>query len=372
MIYDYLIVGAGLFGSIFAYEANKQGKRCLVIDKRSHIGGNIYTKEIEGINVHKYGAHIFHTSNKDVWEYIQKFTEFNRYTNCPIANYKGEIYNMPFNMNTFNKLWGVVTPEEAKAKIQEQIKESGIIEPKNLEEQAISLVGKDIYEKLVKEYTEKQWGRPCHELPAFIIKRLPVRFTYDNNYFNDLYQGIPMGGYTQIIEKMLKDVDVRLDCDFFKHREELESLADKIVFTGMIDQYYDYCYGTLEYRSLRFEEETLDMENYQGNAVVNYNSKEEAYTRIIEHKHFEFGTQKRTIITREYPTKWQVGDEPYYPMNDDKNNELYAKYKELADKEDKVIFGGRLGMYKYFDMHHVIDEALKCVKKELFVQDNAE
>ena len=365
MKYDYLIVGSGLFGSIFAYEASQRGKTCLVIDKRNHIGGNIYTKEIEGINVHKYGAHIFHTSNKEVWEYIQQFATFNRYTNSPIANYKGEIYNMPFNMNTFNKLWGVVTPEEAKAKIQAQIKESGITEPKNLEEQAISLVGKDIYEKLVKDYTEKQWGRPCRELPAFIIKRLPVRFTYDNNYFNDLYQGIPMGGYTQIIEKMLKNVDVRLNCDFFEHREELETMADKVVFTGMIDQYYNYCYGTLEYRSLRFEEETLDMNNYQGNAVVNYNSANEPYTRIIEHKHFEYGTQEKTVITREYPVSWQKGDEPYYPMNDEKNNELYAKYKELADKEDKVIFGGRLGMYKYFDMHHVIDEALKCVKAEL-------
>ena len=343
----------------------KRGKTCLVIDKRNHVGGNIYTKEIEGINVHKYGAHIFHTSNKEVWEYIQQFATFNRYTNSPIANYKGEIYNMPFNMNTFNKLWGVVTPEEAKAKIQAQIKESGITEPKNLEEQAISLVGKDIYEKLVKDYTEKQWGRPCRELPAFIIKRLPVRFTYDNNYFNDLYQGIPMGGYTQIIEKMLKNVDVRLNCDFFEHRKELEAMADKVVFTGMIDQYYNYCYGTLEYRSLRFEEETLDMNNYQGNAVVNYNSANEPYTRIIEHKHFEYGTQEKTVITREYPVSWQKGDEPYYPMNDEKNNELYAKYKELADKEDKVIFGGRLGMYKYFDMHHVIDEALKCVKAEL-------
>lgn len=365
MKYDYLIVGSGLFGSVFAYEASQRGKTCLVIDKRNHIGGNIYTKEIEGINVHKYGAHIFHTSNKEVWEYIQQFATFNRYTNSPIANYKGEIYNMPFNMNTFNKLWGVVTPEEAKAKIQEQIKESGITEPKNLEEQAISLVGKDIYEKLVKDYTEKQWGRPCRELPAFIIKRLPVRFTYDNNYFNDLYQGIPMGGYTQIVEKMLKNVDLRLDCDFFEHREELEAMADKVVFTGMIDQYYNYCYGTLEYRSLRFEEETLDMNNYQGNAVVNYNSANEPYTRIIEHKHFEYGTQEKTVITREYPVSWQKGDEPYYPMNDEKNNELYAKYKELADKEDKVIFGGRLGMYKYFDMHHVIDEALKCVKAEL-------
>lgn len=363
--YYYLIVGSGLFGSIFAYEANKKGKKCLVIDKRNHVGGNIYTENVEGINVHKYGAHIFHTSNKEVWEYIQQFAEFNRYTNSPIANYKGEIYNMPFNMNTFNKLWGVVTPKEAKAKINEQIKESGITEPKNLEEQAISLVGKDIYDKLVKGYTQKQWGKPCNELPSFIIKRLPVRFTYDNNYFNDLYQGIPVGGYTQIIEKMLDGIDVRLNCDFFEHREELSNIAEKIVFTGMIDQYYDYCYGELEYRSLRFEEELLDTDNYQGNAVVNYNEYEVPYTRIIEHKHFEYGTQDKTVITREYPATWKKGDEPYYPMNDDKNNALYAKYKALANKEDKVIFGGRLGMYKYFDMHHVIAEALKCVEEEL-------
>ena len=365
MKYDYLIVGSGLFGSIFAYEANKKGKTCLVIDKRSHVGGNIYTQEVEGINVHKYGAHIFHTSNKEVWDYIQQFAQFNRYTNSPIANYKGEIYNMPFNMNTFNKLWGVVTPEQAKEKIDEQIKESGITEPQNLEEQAISLVGKDIYEKLVKGYTQKQWGRPCNELPSFIIKRLPVRFTYDNNYFNDLYQGIPIGGYTQIIEKMLEGIDVKVNCDFFEHRKELEEIADKIVFTGMIDQYYDYCYGELEYRSLRFEEEILDTDNYQGNAVVNYNEYEVPYTRIIEHKHFEYGTQPKTVITKEYPATWHKGDEPYYPMNDEKNNALYEKYKALAQKEDKVIFGGRLGMYKYFDMHHVIEEALKCVKKEM-------
>ncbi len=365
MKYDYLIVGSGLFGSIFAYEANKRGKKCLVIDKRQHIGGNIYTEEVEGINVHKYGAHIFHTSNKEIWEYIQQFAEFNRYTNSPIANYKGEIYNMPFNMNTFNKLWGVVTPKEAKEKIEKQIQESGITEPKNLEEQAIRLVGKDIYEKLVKGYTQKQWGRPCNELPTFIIKRLPVRFTYDNNYFNDTYQGIPIGGYTQIIEKMLKGIEVKLNCDFFEQREELETIAEKIVFTGMIDQYYNYCYGELEYRSLRFEEEILNCDNYQGNAVVNYNEYEVPYTRIIEHKHFEYGTQPKTVITREYPASWVKGDEPYYPMNDEKNNTLYAKYKELADQENKVIFGGRLGMYKYFDMHHVIAEALKCVKINL-------
>lgn len=365
MKYDYLIVGTGLFGSIFAYEANKKGKKCLVIDKRNHIAGNIYTEEVEGINVHKYGAHIFHTSNKEIWEYIQQFAEFNRYTNSPVANYKGEIYNLPFNMNTFNKLWGVTTPKEAKAKIEEQIIESGITNPKNLEEQAISLVGKDIYEKLIKGYTQKQWGRPCTELPAFIIKRLPVRFTYDNNYFNDTYQGIPIGGYTQIIEKMLEGIDVKLNYDFFEHREELEVLADKIVFTGMIDQFYDYKFGTLEYRSLRFETEIMDMENYQGNAVVNYNEYEVPYTRIIEHKHFEYGTQSKTVVTKEYPAEWSKGDEPYYPMNDEKNNLLYDKYKELASKEKKVIFGGRLGMYKYFDMHHVIGVALKCVKEEL-------
>jgi UDP-galactopyranose mutase len=363
-MYDYLIVGAGLFGSIFAYEAKKRGKNCLVIDKRPHIGGNIYTKSVEGINVHEYGAHIFHTSNNEVWEYIQQFATFNRYTNSPIARYKDEIYNMPFNMNTFNKLWGVITPEQAKKKIEQQIKESGITEPKNLEEQAITLVGKDIYERLVKGYTQKQWGRRCNELPSFIIKRLPVRFTYDNNYFNDLYQGIPVGGYTQIIEKMLEGIDIRLNCDYFCSREELETIANKIVFTGMVDQYYDYCFGELEYRSLRFETEVLEIENYQGNAVVNYNEYEIPYTRIIEHKHFEYGKQEKTVITREYPATWKKGDEPYYPMNDEKNNCLYEKYKALADKENKVIFGGRLGMYKYYDMHHIISEALEMVGKE--------
>ena len=363
-MYDYLIVGAGLFGSIFAYEAKKRGKNCLVIDKRPHIGGNIYTKEVEGINVHEYGAHIFHTSNHEVWKYIQQFATFNRYTNSPIARYKDEIYNMPFNMNTFNKLWGVITPEQAKKKIEQQIKESGITDPKNLEEQAISLVGRDIYEKLVKGYTQKQWGRRCDELPSFIIKRLPVRFTYDNNYFNDLYQGIPIGGYTQIIEKMLEGIDIRLNCNYFSNRKELETIANKIVFTGMIDQYYDYCFGVLEYRSLRFETEVLEMENYQGNAVVNYNEYEIPYTRIIEHKHFEYGETRKTVITREYPATWKIGDEPYYPMNDEKNNYLYEKYKALADKENKVIFGGRLGMYKYYDMHHIISEALDMVGKE--------
>lgn len=369
-MYDYLIVGAGLFGSVFAYEAKKAGKKVLVIDKREHIGGNIYTKEVEGIQVHQYGAHIFHTSNREVWDYVQQFAKFNRYTNSPVARYKNELYNLPFNMNTFSKMWNVKTPQEAKAEIDRQIKEAGITEPKNLEEQAISLVGKDVYEKLVKGYTEKQWGRRATELPAFIIKRLPVRFVYDNNYFNDKYQGIPIGGYTQIIEKMLEGIEVRLSTDFFADRETLAGIADKIVFTGMIDEYFKYCYGELEYRTVRFETEVLDCENYQGNAVVNYTEYEVPYTRIIEHKHFEFGCQSgkvnpKTVVTREYPATWTKGDEPYYPMNDEKNNTLYAKYKTLADKEDKVIFGGRLGMYKYFDMHHVVQEALACVRQEL-------
>lgn len=363
--YDYLIVGSGIFGAIFAYEANKRGKKCLVIDKREHIAGNIYTKEVEGINVHEYGAHIFHTSNKEVWDYINSFAEFNRYTNSPVAVYKDELYNLPFNMNTFNKLWGVKTPAEAKAKIEEQIKECNIDEPKNLEEQGIKLIGRDMYEKLIKGYTEKQWGTRATELPSFIIKRLPVRFTYDNNYFNDTYQGIPIGGYTKIIEKMLDGVEVRLNTDFFKEREALESLAKKVVFTGMIDEFYDYKFGTLEYRSLRFEHETLNEENHQGNAVVNYTEYEIPYTRIIEHKHFEYGNQPKTIITKEYPAKWNKGDEPYYPINNERNNEMYSKYKELADKETNVIFGGRLAEYKYYDMHNVIDQALKCVEKEL-------
>ena len=375
MKYDYLVVGSGLFGAIFANEAKKRGKKCLVIDKRSHIGGNIYTENIDGINVHKYGAHIFHTSNKEVWQYINQFAEFNRYTNSPVARYKDELYNMPFNMNTFNKLWGVVTPEQAKTKIEKEKKEAGITEPQNLEEQAISLVGKTIYEKLVKGYTEKQWGKRATELPSFIIKRLPVRFIYDNNYFNDVYQGIPIGGYTQIIEKMLDGIEVRLNCDFFDNREELENIAEKIVFTGPIDKYYNYQFGELEYRSLRFETEELEEENYQGNAVVNYTEYEVPYTRIIEHKHFEYGpnlgkvaegeTAKKTIITREYPDKWVQGKEPYYTMNDEKNTKLYAQYKELADKDNKVIFGGRLGQYKYFDMDKVIIEALKISKEEL-------
>ncbi len=363
--YDYLIVGTGLFGSIFAYEANKKGKKCLVIDKRNHVAGNIYTEEIEGIQVHKYGAHIFHTSNKDVWEYINQFAEFNRYTNSPVARYKNEVYNMPFNMNTFNKLWGVFTPEEAKQKIEEELKEANIGEPKNLEEQAIKLVGKTIYEKLVKGYTEKQWGKRATELPAFIIKRLPVRFIYDNNYFNDKYQGIPIGGYTQIIEKMLNGIEVRLNYDYFDHKEELENIAEKIIFTGPIDKFYNYKFGELEYRSLKFETEILDVDNFQGNAVVNYTEYEVPYTRIIEHKHFEFGTQPKTVITREYPDSWNKEKEAYYPINNEKNNELYLKYKELAKKDENIIFGGRLGQYKYYDMHLVIQEALKCIAEEL-------
>ncbi|MGL5506501.1 MAG: UDP-galactopyranose mutase [Paraclostridium sp.] len=362
--YDYLIVGAGLFGATFAYEANKRGKKCLVIDKRDHIGGNVYCKKIENINVHQYGAHIFHTSNKKIWDYVNSFVEFNRYTNSPIANYKGEIYNLPFNMNTFNKLWGVVTPEEAKAKIEEQRIASGIVEPKNLEEQAISLVGTDIYTKLIKGYTEKQWGRSATELPSFIIKRLPVRFTYDNNYFNDKYQGIPEGGYNVIIEEMLKDIDVKLSTDFFKNKNELIDIAEKVVFTGMIDEFYNYELGTLEYRSLKFEHEVLECENYQGVAVVNYTEREIPYTRVIEHKHFEYGTGDKTVITKEYPADWKIGDEPYYPVNNDKNNELFEKYKELASKEKNIIFGGRLGNYKYYDMHQVIEAALEAIEKE--------
>lgn len=365
MTYDYLIVGAGLFGCIFAHEATKKGKKCLVIEKRNHIAGNIYTEQVEGISVHQYGAHIFHTSNREVWEYINQFAEFNRYTNSPIARYKDELYNLPFNMNTFHALWNVKTPKEAKEMIERQIAECGITEPKNLEEQAISLAGKDIYEKLVKGYTEKQWGKRACELPAFIIQRLPVRFTYDNNYFNDLYQGIPIGGYTQIAEKMLEGSEVLLNTDYFADREKWNAMAEKIIFTGMIDAYYEYCYGELEYRSLKFETETLDMENYQGNAVVNYTEYEIPYTRIIEHKHFEYGNQPKTVITKEYPVTWKKGDEPYYPVNNEKNNALYAKYRALADKEERIIFGGRLGQYKYYDMHHVVAEARKCAQKEL-------
>ncbi|WP_299305049.1 UDP-galactopyranose mutase [uncultured Haemophilus sp.] len=359
--YDYLIVGAGLFGSIFAHEATKRGKKCLVIEKRDHIGGNCYTQNIEGINVHKYGAHIFHTSNKVVWDYIQQFAEFNRFTNSPVARYKDELYSLPFNMLTFNKMWGVITPQEAEAKIKEQISKENITEPKNLEEQAISLVGRDIYEKLIKGYTEKQWGRECTELPAFIIKRLPVRYTYDNNYFYDTYQGIPIGGYTGIFERMLEGIEVKLNIDFFSEREYYESLAEKIVFTGMIDEYFDYQFGKLEYRSLRFDNEVLDVPNYQGNAVVNYTEAKVPYTRIIEHKHFEYGTQAKTVITREYSKEYEEGDEPYYPINDQRNNELYTKYKELADNQTNVIFGGRLAQYKYFDMHNIIAEALECI-----------
>lgn len=362
--YDYLIVGAGLFGSTFAYEAKKREKKCLVIDKRNHIGGNVYCENIEGINVHKYGAHIFHTNNKEIWDYVNSFVEFNRYTNSPVANYKGELYNLPFNMNTFYQLWGTKTPAEAKSKIDEQKREANINEPKNLEEQAISLVGKDIYDKLIKGYTEKQWGQKATELPAFIIKRLPVRFTFDNNYFNDRYQGIPIGGYNKIIEKMLDGVEVKLGVDFFENRERLESLANKIVFTGMVDEFYDYKFGELEYRSLRFENETLDEENHQGNAVINYTEYEIPYTRILEHKHFEECNSEKTVITKEYPATWERGDEPYYPINNERNNEVYEKYKTLANKEENVIFGGRLGQYKYYDMHNVIDSALKCVEEE--------
>lgn len=363
--YDYLIVGAGLFGSVFANEAKKKGKKCLVIDKRNHTGGNIYCEEIEGINVHKYGAHIFHTNNKEVWNYVNELVEFNRYTNSPVANYKGELYNLPFNMNTFYSLWKVKTPDEAMKKIEEQKREANIKEPKNLEEQAISLVGKDIYEKLIKGYTEKQWGKKATELPAFIIKRLPVRFTFDNNYFNDKYQGVPIGGYNKITEKLLEGIDVKLSVDFFKEREELEKLADKIVFTGMIDEFYNYKFGTLEYRSLKFHNKILNERNYQGNAVINYTEYDIPYTRIIEHKHFEYGNQDKTIITKEYPATWNRGDEPYYPINNEKNNNIYLKYKELADKEENIIFGGRLAEYKYYDMHNVIESALICAKNEL-------
>ena len=366
-MYDYLIVGAGLFGAVFAHEAALKGKKVKVIEKRNHIAGNIYTREEEGIQVHQYGAHIFHTSDKEIWDYVNQFAEFNRYTNSPVANYKGEIYNLPFNMNTFNKLWGVVTPAEAQAKIDEQRAVLNGKTPENLEEQAISLVGTDIYEKLIKDYTEKQWGKPTTELPAFIIRRLPVRLTYDNNYFNDTYQGIPIGGYTQIVEKMLdhENIDVETNVDFFTNKEQYLKDFSKIVFTGMIDEFFDYKLGELEYRSLRFENETLDMENYQGNAVVNYTDAETPYTRIIEHKHFEFGNQAKTIITKEHSKTWEKGDEPYYPVNNDSNNHLYKSYKELADEQGNVIFGGRLGHYRYYDMHQVIGAALQCVRNEL-------
>lgn len=359
MNYNYLIIGSGLFGSVLAQQLTKRGNRCLLIDKRPHIGGNVYTEDVSGINVHKYGAHIFHTSNEQVWNFVNSFVEFNRYTNSPVANYKGNLYNLPFNMNTFYQMWRVTTPEQAMEKIAQQRRESGIINPQNLEEQAISLVGKDIYYTLIKDYTEKQWGRKATELPAFIIKRLPLRFTFDNNYFNDKYQGIPIGGYTQLIEKLLEGVEVRLNTDYFENREYFDSIADKIIYTGEIDRFFNYCYGHLEYRTVYFETELLEgISNYQGNAVVNYTDAATPFTRIIEHKHFEFGQQPDTVISKEYSKEWKPGDEPYYPVNDERNSALYARYKALADKQDKVIFGGRLAEYKYYDMHQVIEKAL--------------
>lgn len=365
MKYDYLIVGAGLFGATFAQQAKAMGKSVLVIEKRQHIAGNIYTMEVEGIHVHHYGAHIFHTNDREVWNYITQFAEFNRYTNSPVANYHGELYSLPFNMYTFNKMWGVITPEEAAAKIEQQRLEAGINEPKNLEEQAISLVGTDIYEKLVKGYTEKQWGRPCTELPSFIIKRLPVRLTFDNNYFNALYQGIPMGGYTKMVEKMLDGIEVRLGVDYLANKAEFDTMAHKVIYTGSIDAYFGHKLGPLSYRSVRFETEVLDKPNFQGNAVVNYTDRETPFTRIIEHKFFEFGTQPKTVISREYSSEWKPGDEPYYPVNDEENNALYLRYKALADAETNVIFGGRLGEYKYYDMDAVIASALKLCRQEL-------
>jgi UDP-galactopyranose mutase len=364
MKYDYLIVGAGLFGSIFAHEAKKRGKKVLVIDKRPHIAGNIYTEKIEDIQVHKYGAHIFHTSNKKVWEYINQFAEFNNYINSPVAIYKDEIYNLPFNMNTFSKMWNIKTPQEAKDEIAKQIADLNITSPKNLEEQALSLVGKDVYEKLIKGYTEKQWGRNCCELPAFIIKRLPLRFTYDNNYFNARYQGIPIGGYTAIIEKMLNGIDFKLNTDYFDFIKQNPDIAEKTVFTGSIDEFFDYKFGHLQYRTVNFETEILNIENYQGNAVVNYTERDIPYTRIIEHKHFEFGTQPKTVISKEYSMEWKPGIEPYYPVNDEANTSLYEKYKELAENNKNIIFGGRLGNYKYYDMDKVIEVALEAVSKE--------
>ena len=378
MKYDYLIVGAGLFGAVFAQQAKADGKSVLIIEKRDHIAGNAYTEDIEGIKVHKYGAHIFHTNDKEVWDYVNGFASFNRYTNSPVANYKGELYSLPFNMYTFNKMWGVVTPEEAEKKIEEQREEAGIKEPRNLEEQAISLVGKDIYEKLVKGYTEKQWGRPCSELPSFIIKRLPVRFTFDNNYFNALYQGIPVGGYTKLVENILGDTEIRLGVDYLENKKELDSLADTVIYTGAIDAYFGYSLGNLEYRSVRFENELLDKPNFQGNAVVNYTDRETTWTRIIEHKWFEFGKDEegndlpKTVISREYSSEWKPGDEPYYPVNDEKNLQLYQQYRALAEEENKnlssegrrILFGGRLGEYKYYDMDQVIACALKCYKEQ--------
>lgn len=370
-MYNYLIVGAGLFGSVFARQAADAGKKVLVIDKRPNIAGNVYTEKVEGINFHKYGAHIFHTNNTEVWNYVNRFATFNRFTNSPVANYKGELYSMPFNMYTFNKMWGVVTPEEAAAKIEEQKKEiTG--EPQNLEEQAISLVGRDIYEKLVKGYTEKQWGRDCKELPAFIIRRLPVRLTFDNNYFNALYQGIPIGGYTKLVENLLEGIEVRLNEDYLEDKAEWNAMAEKVVYTGAIDAYFDYTLGNLEYRSVRFENEILDMPNFQGNAAVNYTDRETPWTRIIEHKWFEFGKDEngndlpKTIISKEYSSEWKPGDEPYYPVNDKKNGELYQKYKALAEKEENIIFGGRLGEYKYYDMDAVIASALECARNQLY------
>lgn len=370
-MYNYLVVGSGLFGAIFAHEAAAKGKSVLVIDKRPNIGGNIYTEKIEGINVHKYGAHIFHTNNKIVWDYITQFAEFNRFTNSPVANYHGELYSLPFNMYTFNKMWGVKTPQEAASRIEEQRQAAGIIEPKNLEEQAISLVGTDIYEKLIKGYTEKQWGRPCTELPSFIIKRLPVRLTFDNNYFNALYQGIPVGGYTKMIANLLDGIEVRLGIDYLEQKKELDALAEKVIYTGPIDAYFNYKLGALEYRSVRFETEVLDMPNFQGNAAVNYTDCETPWTRIIEHKWFEFGKDEngndlpKTVISREYSSEWKKGDEPYYPVNDEKNSALYEEYKRLADCEDNIIFGGRLGEYKYYDMDAVIARALEVAEGEL-------
>ena len=371
MKYDYLVVGAGLYGAVFARQAADAGKKVLVVDRRGHIGGNVYTEKVEGIDVHKYGAHIFHTNNEAVWHYVNRYVSFNRFTNSPVANYKGELYSLPFNMYTFNKMWGVVTPDQAREKIEAQRREAGIVEPKNLEEQAISLVGVDIYEKLIKGYTQKQWGRPCRELPSFIIKRLPVRFTFDNNYFNALYQGIPLGGYTRLVENLLKGVEVRLNLDYLEHKQELDALADRVLYTGPIDAYFGYSLGALEYRSVRFEHELLDKPNFQGNAAVNYTDAETPYTRIIEHKWFTFGKDEQgrdlpqTIISREYSSEWHPGDEPYYPVNDDKNSALYERYKALGQQEQKVLFGGRLGEYKYYDMDAVIAAALEAAEREL-------
>ena len=370
-MYDYLVVGAGLYGAVFAHEAKKAGRKVLVIDRRPNIAGNVYTEDVEGIHVHKYGAHIFHTNNKKVWDYVTKFAEFNRFTNSPVANYHGELYSLPFNMYTFNKMWGVITPEEALAKIEEQRAAAGIAEPKNLEEQAISLVGRDIYEKLIKGYTEKQWGRPCTELPAFIIKRLPVRLTFDNNYFNALYQGIPVGGYTKMIARLLEGAEVLLDTDYLENKEKLDGCADKVIYTGAIDAYFGYRLGHLQFRSVRFETEVLDKPNFQGNAVINYTDRETPFTRIIEHKWFEFGKDEngndlpKTVISREFSSEWQPGDEPYYPVNDEANTALYRQYKALADKDDKVLFGGRLGEYQYYDMDVTIASALNLAEKEL-------